>query len=151
MSALWAGGLTAATQPSRPVFSWGHLQEKWAFSSESMSWNSLIKGTGHLRVPRFSMSPQTLSHSNMRFLQNRVYKKVWCFTHERVWMSVLPVASSGCNAYLHEEENKEEERNKCLLGVTSGLGDGTFCRVGDTWWNGFKMIECVPVFQWVFN
>lgn len=48
-------------------------------------------------------------------------------------MSLLPVAGSGCNAYLQKEEKKEEERNKCLLGVRSVLVDGTFFRVGDTW------------------
>lgn len=55
-------------------------------------------------------------------------------------MFLLRMASSGCNAYLQEEEDKEEERNKCLLGVGSGLVDRTFCRVGNNWWNGFKMI-----------
>lgn len=49
-------------------------------------------------------------------------------------MFLLPMASSGCNAYL------QEERNKCLVGVGSGLVDRTFCSVGNNWWNGFKII-----------
>lgn len=60
------------------------------------------------------------------------------------------MAGSGCKAYLQKEEKKEGERNKCLLSVGSVLVDGTLFRVGDILRNGFKMIECVPVFQWGF-
>lgn len=47
-------------------------------------------------------------------------------------MFLLPVASSGCKAYLQKEEEKDEERNKCFLGVGPVLVDETFFSVGDT-------------------
>lgn len=55
-------------------------------------------------------------------------------------------------AMLISRKERKEERNRCPAGVGSALADGAFFGgEGGSQWDGFRMIECLPLFQRVFN